>query len=271
MYLVPPFRGYFYKALTNQISMIENTLESIGLSKGETVVYLILLKMGLISVGPLVRESKVTKSKVYDILDKLIDKGIVGFVIKDGVKRFSANDPSMLLELVENQKENLTAKQTEIEKLLPQFKEIVKESQEKATVEVYAGFKGLKAIRQFLWGEMQKGDELLVLGAPVIANEKWEIWFLTQHHKRERKSVSLRILYNSNARSYGEKRKKFKLTIVKYMPSGLVTPTWIDVYKDKVLEVTVLEDKPIAVLTRSKTVADSFRAYFETMWKIAES
>jgi len=115
----------------------------------------------------------------------------------------------------------------------------------------------------------KKGDELLVLGAPKIANEKWEGWFLDFHKRRVSKKISMRIIYNSDAKKYGKIREKMKLTKVKYLHNNLVSPNWIDIFPDSVLFVMVLST-PIAFVVRDKELAKSFRSYFEIMWNVSK-
>lgn len=55
-------------------------------------------------------------------------------------------------------------------------------------------------------GTLKKGEELLVLGAPKIANDKWEGWLLDFHKNRIKNGVSMRIIYNSNAKEYGARQ-----------------------------------------------------------------
>ena len=60
-------------------------LESVGLTKSEAKVYLALLELGSSSKGPIVKRSGVASSKVYELLDKLIAKGLVSIVVKANV------------------------------------------------------------------------------------------------------------------------------------------------------------------------------------------
>ena len=49
-------------------------LEEIGLTKSEIKVYLALLELGSSTTGPIVDKSKASSSKIYEILDKLMQK-----------------------------------------------------------------------------------------------------------------------------------------------------------------------------------------------------
>jgi HTH-type transcriptional regulator, sugar sensing transcriptional regulator len=133
----------------------------------------------------------------------------------------------------------------------------------------YQGLEGIKIIREELMGTLKEGETLSVLGAPKIANIKWENWFLDFHKKRQEKGIKLKIIYNEDARKYGKIREKMKITEVKYLPNELSSPNWIDIFPDAVLFVMVME-KPIAFVVRDKELANSFRTYFQLMWGLGK-
>ena len=63
-------------------------LESAGFTNGEVRVYLSLLELGETTTGDIIKKSKITGSKVYEILDKLIEKGLVSYIIKEKTKHY---------------------------------------------------------------------------------------------------------------------------------------------------------------------------------------
>ncbi len=247
--------------------MNELLLEKLGLTKGEIKVYLALNKIGESTIGPIGKESKVSKSKMYDILDKLIEKGLVGYITKDGTKYFMDNDPHMILEYIEKKEKELgKTKNDVVTELLPQLMMQKASVSKKRIAEMYEGFQGVKAIREELMMTFKAGDTFMVLGAPKIANVKWEGWFLDFHKRRIQKKIKMKIIYNADSREYGKLRAKMKLTEVRYLPNKLVSPNWIDIFPEAVLFVMVLKN-PIAFVLRDMELANSFRAYFEIMWK----
>ncbi|MBI5393605.1 hypothetical protein HZA96_07100 [Candidatus Woesearchaeota archaeon] len=248
---------------------MEEILEKLGLTRGEIKIYLALNKLGETTIGPIGSVSKVSKSKMYDILDKLIDKGLAGYIIKNGARYYTANDPQMLLGYIKKQEEDLGSTKEAITKILPQLLLQRASASQKKVAEIYEGLHGIKAIREELIQTLKSGEKLLVLGAPKVANQKWEGWFLDFHKRRIKRNVSMNIIYNANAREFGAIRKKMKLTNVKYLPNNLISPNWIDIFNDAILLVMIL-DTPIAFVVRNKELAQSFKSYFEIMWKISE-
>ncbi len=240
-------------------------LEKIGMSPGEIKVYLALSKLGESTVTPIVYESRVSKSKIYDILERLIDKGLAGYVVKNNIKYFVASDPHAILEYVERKENELSNAKKSVERILPGLLMSREDTQNKRLVEVYEGFLGMKTVREELMDSFRRGDTLLVLGAPKAANDKWEGWLLDFHRKRVRKGVSMRIIYNADALEYGKVRSRMKLTTVRYFSNDLVSPNWIDIFPNSVM-FGIVSPKPLAFVIRNREIADSFRSYFEVMW-----
>ena len=249
--------------------MDSGVLAELGLTPGEVKVYLALNRLGQATVGPIAKESCVTKSKVYDILERLIEKGLAGSVTKGGVRSFLANDPHALLDYLERKESELAQTRKSVDSLLTQLLQQRASAPEPRIAELYEGFRGMKAVREELLGTLVPGEPLLVLGAPRIANEKWEGWLLGFHRRRISRGVPMKIIYNADAREYGKKRERMRLTEVRYLPNQLVSPNWIDVFPNAVLFVLLLRT-PTAFVVRDKEFADSFRAYFEIMWKAAK-
>ncbi len=195
----------------------------------------------------------------------------MGYIVKGGTNYFMANNPHMILEYIEKKESELDKTKKEVvTEVLPQLMMQRASVSKKRVAEMYEGLNGIKAIREELMLDFKSGDTLLVLGAPKIANVKWEGWFLDFHKRRIQRKVKMKIIYNANAKEYGKIRKKMKLTDVRYLPNKLISPNWIDVFPDAVLFVMVLKN-PIAFVVRDTELASSFRSYFEIMWKNSTS
>jgi len=63
-------------------------LIQLGLTNGEARIYLSLLKLGSSKVGSIVKDSRVSYSKVCDVLERLITKGLVSYVTFDIISKY---------------------------------------------------------------------------------------------------------------------------------------------------------------------------------------
>ena len=249
--------------------MEHQLLEKLRLTKGEIKVYLALNKLGESTVGPIGKESGVSKSKIYDILDKLIEKGLVGFIHKDGTKYFIANDPNMIIEYVERQEQELEKTKKQVQEILPQLLLQRSSIDNKPIAEIYQGYQAMKAIRDELMLTYKSEETFLTVGCPKSANDLLEGYFLEFHKQRLKRHIGMQIIYNSDARKYGQLRTKMKNTFVRYLPKQFPSPHWIDIFPNAVLFV-LISKVPITIVIRDENMAESFRSYFELMWKNAK-
>ena len=141
-------------------------LQNLGLTEREAEIYLILLDLGSTTTGQVIKKSGLHKATVYSILQRLIDQGLVSYVIKDGIRYFEAADPDTFLNVLREREENLL----EILPELKKKKELAKQKQEAYVLE---GLKGVKAARDRSL-KLNKGEEILVLGASQASNQALE-------------------------------------------------------------------------------------------------
>src|SRR3989344_1727534 len=139
--------------------------EDIGLTEGETKVFRSLLEIGTTTTGALVKKADISASKVYLILDRLAKKGLVGHVIKGGVKYFQASEPKRILDYVTEREEELAEKKQKIEMLLPELMLKQKLGTEKRKAEIYEGKKGVTNLFRNILDELKRGEEYYVIGA----------------------------------------------------------------------------------------------------------
>ena len=123
-----------------------NVLNEIGLSESEKKVYLALLDLGDSTRGDIVKMSGVTGSKVYELLEKLQEKGLISIYIKDKVKHFKPTNPTQLLNYLEQKKEKISEIEKQTRDILPNLLSRFNSSKEDQEVELIAGMRGLDII-----------------------------------------------------------------------------------------------------------------------------
>src|SRR3989344_4179059 len=73
-----------------QKNMETETLEKIGLTKNESIVYLTLVKSGTIKTAEILKKSGLNSGRIYDTLESLKHKGLISESNINGVKHFTA-------------------------------------------------------------------------------------------------------------------------------------------------------------------------------------
>lgn len=245
-------------------------LEEIGLTKTEIKIYLSLLKLGQTTTTKIVRDAEIHASKVYEFLDKLIQKGLVSYVIKSNKKYFSAANPSLLKEFLKEKENKIKEQEKEINKIIPHLNEITKEGEDIIQSEIYEGIGGLKSVYEKSLSLMKKGDIHYIIGAPRIGNELVEGYLLDWHKRRIKKGIECKYIYDSNVRDYGKVRQEMPFTKVKYLPKNIVSPMWIEVFGDYVAIGHIKGKNTSLFLIHDKEIARGYLDYFNLIWNVSE-
>ena len=249
--------------------MEPENLEKFGLTEGESKVYLALLKIGKSTIGDLLKQSQVSHSKIYDILERLSQKGLVSTTTERNTKTFIAQSPERIKEILITEEEELKNKKQDFEKLLPQLTNIYSVAEPIQEAETLQGIKGIKTFLESSLNNLKKDDVVYVLGAPKEANEKIEAYLLDWHKRRIKKRIKCKIIYNSDVEKYAKKRKKLKLTEIKFFPENLNSPVVTDILGDKI-GIMVYNENPFCFSIINKEISNSYKKYFEYLWKIAK-
>jgi len=246
--------------------MDTNLLNQIGLTLGESKVYLALLKLGSSTTGPIVQMAGVTTSKSYKILARLEQKGLVSHVFKNKIKHFSAASPEKILEIVKKQSEEINKRRKEVEELIPKLISFKKEPNNKHEAEVYYGVEGLETLFYEQLRELNKGENHYVIGVTHIEEygEAVANFFRHLQDKRDKKGVISNFLLGENARGSFDYLQKSKLSKVKYLPyASLVS---INIYRETTIIGVFVAKNPILFKITSKEIADTFKEYFKILW-----
>ena len=82
-------------------------LQKLGLNKSESKAYLTLLELGSASAGIIADKAQISPSKIYGVLEKLLQKGLISYIIKARTKFYSAASPQKLREFLEDRKKQI--------------------------------------------------------------------------------------------------------------------------------------------------------------------
>ncbi|PIN89813.1 hypothetical protein COU57_05250 [Candidatus Pacearchaeota archaeon CG10_big_fil_rev_8_21_14_0_10_32_14] len=246
--------------------MNEKILEEIGLTKGETRVYLTLLKIGETTTGKIIENAQISSGKIYEILDKLIKKGLVSYIVKEKTKYFSAASPERILDYLHEKEMDIHQKEEMFLKELPGLLNLNQKKEHETKL-----FKGIKGIQTAIFEsleKMNKGQEVLAMGIRSTKNEKfnflWERW----HKERIHKKLICKAIFSDKNTDYYKNFKKMKMTRIKVTEG--VTPSAIDIMGNRVLIFTY-ENEPSCLVIENEEIAKSFTTFFNTMWKTGKS
>ena len=232
--------------------------------KNEIKIYLALLELGSTPAGPLIKKVGMHRAAVYDIIDLLIDKGLVSFVVKANRKYFEAQDPDRLLEYLESKKQDLLSKEEKLKKFIPELQLKRKLSKEEQEGTLYKSKKGLKSVFEDI---LKEKKPWFVFGATGKYKELFHAYFIHFHERRAKSKIPLKIIFNEEVRKQ-KRGEELKLSKIKYLPKSYISPSTTYIYGDKVAIIN-WSSEPMAFVMRSKQVADSYKSFFDIFWKTA--
>lgn len=235
-------------------------LMRLGMGRNEARVYLALLDTGRTNAGAIIKKTKLHRNIVYDNLEKLIDKGLVSFVLIKNIKNFEIASSKDLEDWIEEQKKEVLEKEKTLEKILPEIDKRRTEIENKQEATIFKGKKGLINVLDMT----TKTKELFVFGTGWGLKETTgtynDLWYV----KLKKNKVKVKILLPKT------RRAKYPLVLnVRYLDEEHTIPSTTAVFDDKVLTIIWGKD-PTAVLIKSEDVAKLYKNYFKVLWKIVK-
>jgi len=239
--------------------MIE-VLRKIGLSEGEIKVYSALLILGASPVNKIHEKTGIERRNIYDILNKLIERGLINYITDNKKRYFQLSHPNKIIGYIEEKKHNLENTKKEIEKEIPLLIDKFNLKKQKISAEIYRGAEGIKAV----WEDMLNYKELYWIGSGRYVPKEFPHFFASWNRRR----IKLRVkLFNLLRHEMRKEVKKFPFEYMKFLPKEFSgDPTVIAVYGNKV--VNFLFGKELfAFSIESKELADNYRLYHKYLWE----
>ena len=100
---------------------MEDILKKFNLADNEIKVYLCLIGLGSATAGEITSKAGIHRRNVYDSLERLIKKGLAGYVIKNNRKYFKAAHPKHFFYLLEEEQQALNERKKKIKSIMPQL------------------------------------------------------------------------------------------------------------------------------------------------------
>ena len=230
-------------------------LEEMGLSNTEAKVYLALLGLGSATANKIAEKSGIHRRTVYDVIEILIEKGLVSFVIEANKKYYQAENPSRFLEILDEKKKDF-------QNALPELLEKISSSKRLQEVGVFRGKKGMINVFELM---LKEKAVIYSFGSggkfrQAVGDIYYEKWI----NKLKEKKSQLKIIASRAL------QERFNKNIeMKYIPEEYVLPSSTTIWKDNIA-IQIYSEQPKLIQIKRKEVAESYIKYFELLWKIAK-
>ena len=237
-----------------------SALEKFGLSEKEAKIYVACLELGEATAYDIALKTHLPRTLMYDLLKRLMERGIASFAIKNKKKYFSVVDPEELIQLLKEKEEILNAN-------LKDLKKIQRENVKIPRVRVHVGIEGVKtALDDVLKSETK---EYYIFGSSGTSFDIMPYYVQQWHIRRIKNKIKGKVIYN-DTKETKERLKKYpetlKLIEYKFLPIKYASPTVFIIYDDKLIMIYWTKE-PIAIIIESKEIVSNQKQYFEQLWQ----
>lgn len=252
--------------------MYKEALKMSGLSPKEAEIYEVLLQMGEGKASEIYKKTPYKRSLVYNLLDELVQKGLVLKLEKPGkVAVFRLDHPQKMGELVEAEEKKIRYFKRSLDELMPQLVSSYNLAFNKPGVRFFEGVEGAKKVAEdsltakteiYSYVDNQAVNKLI----PEI-NEGYL-------KKRKERGIIKKIITLDS--EYIRKRvKKFdpKITKTRVIKGGYDFSVVMQIYDNKVSYITLGEDreKIVGIIIEDKFISKMHKTLFEYAWNKAEN
>lgn len=244
--------------------MNELTLQNLGLNRNEAKVYLALLHLSQATAAELVRKVGVHRNIVYDNLEKLIEKGIVTFIIEGNKRKFIAQDPQSVVEYLETKRDQIESNIEQAKSLLPQISKILEQTPHKQEASIFYGIKGVKKVLSMIldtkayWGIGVTNASVTLLGDAYWRNFNLKI---------KDRNIKEHLLLNSTFKqTVGITKSKHRKSRTLLHQFDQVTEIMLF---DAKAAIFVYSTTPLVFLIDDENVFRSFQKQFSLLWDLS--
>ncbi len=238
-------------------------LESIGLTEKESRVYLALLPRHDVGSSKIISATGLHGQFVYDALDRLEKLGLAKHVIANGRKKFSANPPLRLLSIVEE-------KRLAAQNIARQLQERYSGKHEQ-DFEVFQGETAFMMHQYDMLERIAPDSEVVAICGPT------ENFLATlgegesDEFEKARVKKGMRVRYigmESMRPRLAAARKWRQLWEYRIFPGSSTGLVDMDIWPDN-LTLNIFGDPVISFTITNKAVAEGYKEFFESLWKLS--
>jgi len=239
-------------------------LKEIGLSEGQILVYQAILETDKCTLKKIQEKTGIERRNIYDIISRLIEKGLVVHSLDQGKKLYYCTHPNKIKEEINIKKRTLES----LEKQIPEMLGFFNNNMQATNAEVFRGENSIKAL---LNEALESESTYWLGGSSGIERTGLKTWFNQWMNQRAKQKKSMYDLTNHGTylEDYPpfetEKHKKNHYNL-STLPTKVRLFNTILLFGNKVAQIT-WEDQPFAFVLESKEIKESYMRIFNYFWK----
>ncbi|MFH0912512.1 MAG: helix-turn-helix domain-containing protein [Patescibacteria group bacterium] len=257
--------------LPSQDSVLQASLEAIGLSEKEAKIYITLVKFGTLTLSMLGRHAGLKRGIVYDLTKKLMTKGIVSLFEKDKKLVAQAQPPENLRALAEAQEMETKLAKKQLEQNIVELKNIYENINLKPNISYLIGDTSIDFLHNDILSDKKTVflvrslyDRIMREDILYYISKRAKLGILTEITAPKDPNRTDKELLEKHPPSLDKKR----LLIRKWLPRGEYdSPIAIQVYGNKLSFINYRENRKMGLLIEDKDIAESIRQILQALRK----
>ena len=238
------------------------SLREFGLSENEIKIYIALIKAGETTAQSIAKNADIPRTTAYHLLEGLIQKGLVSFIVKESKKYFQAADPASLLGF-------LHEKQELAKSILPELNLLKQEHESKQTVSVYEGVKGIRAVLK----DVLEEKKIIYHVGEIISMQKVFAHAFPQFiNERIKRKIIIKIIGKKEEELHKEliKNAKKELREFVFVPNKYKFKASMFIYAKKVVIFNIIKEPYYAIVVENEDFYETQKNMFEMIWHLAK-
>lgn len=245
------------------MTILKKQLEKLNLTKRESDVYVELLELGETTVEQISRKSKIKRTTVYDVIETLKEKGLIGTTKMKKRTLYYAEDPRILESQLEEKKTVLSA-------ILPQLLSMANCIDKKPSIKYFEGAEGIKNVYQDTLS--YSNQEILMWGSTDIF-KYFDEDFMWDYYLKKRlenkiwmRAIGQNIEVVRDIQSHDkEQLRQTRL----YDSEKVLFEVEINLYGKKKVGIMSFKEQ-LGLIIESEKIYNTLKNIFELNWKMLE-
>ncbi|OHA15693.1 MAG: hypothetical protein A3H57_04020 [Candidatus Taylorbacteria bacterium RIFCSPLOWO2_02_FULL_43_11] len=245
---------------------LKSTLLNLGFGEKEAIVYVSLLELGKGTVSQISRKAGINRTTGYEILDSLLNKGVVNLSGKEPKAEYAAESPESLALYFKREADKAVERVRKAEDFIPQISRVYAK-QNRPKIKFYEGTEGLKHVYE----DTLTSSEAIRAYATVDDMHKALPNYFPEYYKRRAgKNIAIRAIVPET--EFGLERKSHdteEKREIAFVPADkyYFSPE-INIYDNKVMIASWREK--LGIIIESEEIADAMKKIYELAWQRAK-
>jgi len=257
--------------MSEQTDNLNFLLKPFGLTSEESFIYLNLLENGTSSALKISRQINIARTKVYRILDKLIEKQLVVQQYSQNGFKFKANHPSKLNQLITQKEIEISSLKQSLPQTIDLLEKHINLNHPQSQILYYQGQDGLSQVN---WNLLNAKNEFLSyevnLAEAYLSHSEAE---KLRQELINKKIISKTLMNKKNLQKYSQVPDVRIFEQIRYIsPEILTIKSDIFIYNDIFTICHYLDNHDIFCLEiKNQFLVDMQKQIFENLWLQAET